>query len=198
MLFRSYKQKGVDTFLTMDLMDMPLENPKIKTVILIASDSDFVPVIRRLKELGIDVILYTYFERDRKSKFSTSNKLLSAVTKYIKLNKQENIFFTIEPAIYNLNKRFGIRLEDTIIIENKKEEYSSIPSIFDVTHDRIKYMILKLDAERITIILPEEIYKIRNASKNNIRSRNIVNSMILLPALMGTLYELLDKEYKEM
>ncbi|MBU2052884.1 MAG: NYN domain-containing protein, partial [Nanoarchaeota archaeon] len=47
-----YKQKGVDTLLTMDLMDMPLENPKIKTVILIASDSDFVPVIKRLKELG--------------------------------------------------------------------------------------------------------------------------------------------------
>jgi len=59
-----YKQKGVDTFLIMDLMDMPRENPKIKTVILIASDSDFVPVINRLKKLGIDVILYTYFERD--------------------------------------------------------------------------------------------------------------------------------------
>ncbi len=82
-----YKQKGVDTFLTMDLMDMPLENPKIKTVILIASDSDFVPVIERLKKLRIDVILYTYFERDRKSKFSTSNKLLNAVTRYVKLNK---------------------------------------------------------------------------------------------------------------
>jgi len=84
-----YKQKGVDTYLTMDLMDMPLENSKIKTVILIASDSDFVPVIKRLKELGINVILYTYFERDRKSKFSTSNKLLNAVTKYVILNKQD-------------------------------------------------------------------------------------------------------------
>ena len=84
-----YKQKGVDTLLTMDLMDMPLENSKIKTVILIASDSDFVPIIKRLKKLGIDVILYTYFERDRKSKFSTSNKLLKIVTRYVKLNKQD-------------------------------------------------------------------------------------------------------------
>ncbi len=84
-----YKQKGVDTFLIMDLMDMPLENPGIKTVILIASDSDFVPVINRLKKLGINVILYTYFERDRKSKFSTSNKLLSTVARYVKLNKQD-------------------------------------------------------------------------------------------------------------
>ena len=84
-----YKQKGVDTLLTMDLMDMPIENPKIKTVILIASDSDFVPIIKRLKRLGIEVILHTYFERDRKSKFSTSNKLLKVVTRYVRLNKQD-------------------------------------------------------------------------------------------------------------
>lgn len=84
-----YKQKGVDTFLTMDLMDMPLEHPKIKNIILIASDSDFVPVIQRLKRHGIKVILYTYFERERNSKFSTSNKLLSAVYRYIRLTMED-------------------------------------------------------------------------------------------------------------
>jgi len=84
-----YKQKGVDTLLTMDLMDIPLEHPEIKTIILIASDSDFVPVIQRLKKLGIRVILYTYFERDRRSKFSTSNKLLGAVNKYVRLSKMD-------------------------------------------------------------------------------------------------------------
>ena len=84
-----YKQKGVDTLLTMDLMDTPIESPKIKQIILIASDSDFVPVINRLKKLGIDIILYTYFERNRKSKFSTSNKLLKTVTRYVKLKKED-------------------------------------------------------------------------------------------------------------
>ena len=84
-----YKQKGVDTLLTMDLMDLPLEHPKIKEVILIASDSDFVPVIQRLKKFGIKVTLYTYFERDRKSIFSTSNKLLGSVSKYVKLKKED-------------------------------------------------------------------------------------------------------------
>ena len=84
-----YKQKGVDTLLTMDLMDMPLEHSKIKEVILIASDSDFVPVIERLKKFGINVTLYTYFDRDRKSIFSTSNKLLGSVSKYVKLNKKD-------------------------------------------------------------------------------------------------------------
>jgi len=93
----------------------------------------------------------------------------------------------------------GISEIPSIIIENKKEDFSSIPSIFDVTsNNEIKYMDLKLDDERIIIVLPLEIYKIRNAHKNSLHSRNIVNSMILLPALMGTLYELLDKEAKEM
>jgi hypothetical protein len=93
----------------------------------------------------------------------------------------------------------GISEIPSIIIENKKEEYSSIPSIFDVTsNSEMKYMELKLDGERIIIVLPLEIYKIRNANKNSLHSRNIVNSMILSPALMGTLYELLDKEAKEM
>ena len=84
-----YKQKGVDTFLVMDLMDLPIEHPKIKKIILIASDSDFVPVINRLKKLGIEIVLYTYFERDRRSIFSTSNELLSSVTKYHKLKKED-------------------------------------------------------------------------------------------------------------
>jgi uncharacterized LabA/DUF88 family protein len=84
-----YKQKGVDTLITMDLMNLPLEHPKIKTVILIASDSDFVPVINHLKKFGIKIILFTYFERKRDSKFSTSNKLLKAVSKYVKLTKED-------------------------------------------------------------------------------------------------------------
>jgi uncharacterized LabA/DUF88 family protein len=84
-----YKQKGVDTLITMDLMSLPLENPKIKSVILIASDSDFVPIINHLKKFEIDVFLYTYFERQRDSKFSTSNKLLGAVKRYTKLTKED-------------------------------------------------------------------------------------------------------------
>lgn len=84
-----FKQKGVDTLLTMDLMYLPIDYPKIKKVILIASDSDFIPVIERLKKFGIEVILYTYFERDRKSKFSTSNELLKTVSKYVKLTKKD-------------------------------------------------------------------------------------------------------------
>jgi len=84
-----YKQKGVDTLLTMDLIEIPIEFPKIKQVILIASDSDFVPVIQRLRKRGIQVILYTYFDRVRNSNFSRSNELIKSVNKYLKLKKSD-------------------------------------------------------------------------------------------------------------
>ena len=85
----SYKQKGVDTLLTMDLMKVPREYPKIRQIILIASDSDFVPVIEYLRGLGIEVILYTYFDRIRNSNFSRSNELIKSVSRYVKLKKED-------------------------------------------------------------------------------------------------------------
>lgn len=84
-----YKQKGVDTLLTMDLMDVPLNHQKVKDIILIASDSDFVPVIEHLKKHGIKVTLYTYFDRKRDSAFSTSNNLLRAVGKYVQIKLED-------------------------------------------------------------------------------------------------------------
>ena len=58
-------------------------------MMMIASDSNFVPVIERLKRLGIDVILHTYFDRNRKSNFSRSNELMKSVTRYVKLTKED-------------------------------------------------------------------------------------------------------------
>lgn len=83
-----YKQKGVDTLLTMDLMLVPLKN-EIKTIILVACDSDFVPVIQSLQKLGIKIILYTYFEKSRSSKFSTSNELIQCVNQYHLIEKED-------------------------------------------------------------------------------------------------------------
>jgi len=85
-----YKQKAVDSLIVMDLLSIPLDYPGIKKIILIASDSDFVPIINKLKNLQIKIILYTYFNRyDRKSRFSTSNELIKSVNKYILLEKAD-------------------------------------------------------------------------------------------------------------
>lgn len=78
-------QKGVDALVIMDMYDIKEIYPEIKKIILIASDSDFVPVIKRIKQKGFEVVLYTYFDRKRKSKFSTSNYLLKVASRWIKL-----------------------------------------------------------------------------------------------------------------
>lgn len=82
-----YKQKGVDSLIVMDLMSVPLKFKTIKKVILIACDSDFVPTIEALREYGIEVILFTYFDKKRGSHFSTSNELMQTVSKYCFIEK---------------------------------------------------------------------------------------------------------------
>src|SRR3989344_2103059 len=77
-----YKQKAVDPLAIIDLMSAVIEYPSIKRIILVASDSDFVPAIERLKKVNIRIILYTYYEeKNRNSIFSTSNELIKSVYK---------------------------------------------------------------------------------------------------------------------
>lgn len=82
-----YKQKGVDTLISMDLSRFDVDYPNIEYIILIACDSDFVPAIKALEKRGIKTILYTYTERGRKSIFSSSNYLLDCVFKHVQLKK---------------------------------------------------------------------------------------------------------------
>ncbi|MBR9704419.1 NYN domain-containing protein [Candidatus Pacearchaeota archaeon] len=84
-----YCQKGVDALIILDMYDFKENYPDIKKIILIASDSDFVPVIERMKNKGVEVIIYTYFERIRKSRFSTSNQLLNVASKWVKLDEND-------------------------------------------------------------------------------------------------------------
>lgn len=84
-----FTQKGVDALIIMDMYDLPANYSSIKKIILIASDSDFVPVIERMKKKGFEIIIYTYFDRKRKSRFSTSNYLLRVASKWRKLNAED-------------------------------------------------------------------------------------------------------------
>jgi uncharacterized LabA/DUF88 family protein len=81
-----FRQKGVDTLLTIDLLMSSLKG-KCKTAILLACDTDFVPVMEYLKkELGVEVIVYYYADRRRSSRFSMSNHMISACDKAIKID----------------------------------------------------------------------------------------------------------------
>jgi len=84
-----YNQKGVDLLVTIDLMSISFDYKDIKKIILLANDSDFVPVVEKLKELNIEVILYTYYSKKRESSFSRSNELLNIVTRYVRLSKED-------------------------------------------------------------------------------------------------------------
>ncbi len=84
-----FTQKGVDTLMTMDLMSVPLKYSNIKKIILIACDSDFVPVIEQLREFGLKVVLWTYFTKRRNTNFSRSFHLMNIVSEYIRLDKQD-------------------------------------------------------------------------------------------------------------
>ncbi len=84
-----FSQKGVDTLLTIDLIETSAKYPNIKNVILIACDTDFIPAINNAYKKGVKTILYTYFNRDRNTNFSRSNELLQNVEKYVLIKKED-------------------------------------------------------------------------------------------------------------
>jgi uncharacterized LabA/DUF88 family protein len=84
-----YRQKGVDMLLGIDMVSILKEFPKLKNIVLLSGDSDFVPVVEKLKSFGIKVILWTYFEKNRKSQFSRSNYLIKSADKHIKITKKD-------------------------------------------------------------------------------------------------------------
>ncbi len=84
-----YKQKAVDSLAIIDLMNIPLRHKDIKNIIIVSSDSDFVPAIENLKEFGVKTILYTYYEKKRDTNFSRSNELVKSVGKYVLLKKED-------------------------------------------------------------------------------------------------------------
>jgi uncharacterized LabA/DUF88 family protein len=82
-------QKGVDVLLAIDLINVPIAFPEVKKVILVSSDSDFVPIIKQLENSGIKTILYTFYEKKRNTGFSRSNDLIKSVHKYALLKKED-------------------------------------------------------------------------------------------------------------
>ena len=82
-----FHEKGVDALMTMDLMETAYKD-KMKKIILIACDTDFVPVLNRLREShGVTIILYYFTDRVRGSRFSMSNHILTACDKTVLLKK---------------------------------------------------------------------------------------------------------------
>ena len=84
-----YHQKGVDALMVSDMVSVPIKFSYVKKIILVTSDTDFCPIIKDLEELSIEVILYTYYEKKRHSKFSVSHHLIDSC-KNVKYLKKED------------------------------------------------------------------------------------------------------------
>jgi len=85
MIDNEYTQKGVDVLLSIDLIRKAHE---IKNFIIVACDTDFVPAIKDIREKDkVEVILY-YF-KNKSTKFSMSDHILSVCDKRVKLEKKD-------------------------------------------------------------------------------------------------------------
>lgn len=83
-----YHQKGVDTWLTMDLLSLGNSKDNIKKIIVFICDTDFVPILEKLRnEKNIEVIIAYYSDFVRGSKFSMSNHLWNVADDKILIDK---------------------------------------------------------------------------------------------------------------
>ena len=83
----TYQQKGVDTLITLDLSRIP-KKEGVNEIILLTSDTDFVPIIKDLKEDNINVILAYFTDKKRKSALSLSNHLWKVCKNKILIQKE--------------------------------------------------------------------------------------------------------------
>jgi len=84
----TFQQKGVDTLMTMDLLKIDSQK-KADSIIIITSDTDFVPIIKDIREEHkIQVILAYFTDKRRKSAFSLSNHLWKACSRRLLIKRE--------------------------------------------------------------------------------------------------------------
>ena len=82
-----FRQKGVDAWIVFDLLRIA-QQKNHETIILLTADTDFVPIIKELRELYDTKIVLAYFtEKVRNSSFSLSNELWGLFNEKILITK---------------------------------------------------------------------------------------------------------------
>jgi len=84
-----YHQKGVDSLMVFDMASFPIKFSDIKKIVMITSDTDFCPIVKEMGKLGVDVLLCTYREKKRGTKFSVSNHLIDCCSDIYYLTKED-------------------------------------------------------------------------------------------------------------
>ena len=90
-----YRQKGVDSLITEDLIRIS-QRKEYRSIIIITADTDFAGIIERIKEeYRMEIILGYYTDKIRGSPFSISNHLWKVCDKKILITPDD--FFLEEP-----------------------------------------------------------------------------------------------------
>jgi cold shock CspA family protein/uncharacterized LabA/DUF88 family protein len=112
----SRQERGIDVWMALEAFELTLHK-QFDVVVLIASDSDFVPLVRKLHTLGVKVMLlawdYEYFDEEgRRRTTVTSQELWEEVTYPVAMQK------TIEEgdeSAFQINRLFVERKRVPVI-----------------------------------------------------------------------------------
>jgi uncharacterized LabA/DUF88 family protein/cold shock CspA family protein len=140
--YQGYRQeRGIDVWMALEAFELSLHK-QFDVVVLIASDSDFVPLVRKLHTLGVRVMLlgwdYEYFDEEgRRRSTVTSQYLWEEVTypiameKFIDKDSDENFAVSrlfVERKKVPVN---GSGEEVTVEVEEGEVKTSTIFSLKD-------------------------------------------------------------------
>lgn len=133
------QERGIDVWMALEAFELTLHK-QFDVVVLIASDSDFVPLVRKLHTLGVKVMLlawdYEYFDEEgRRRTTVTSQELWEEVTYPVAMQK------TIEEgdeSAFQINRLFVERkrlpaaeTESVVIEEDGEVRTSTVFSLKD-------------------------------------------------------------------
>lgn len=137
---QGYRQeRGIDVWMALEAFELTLHK-QFDVVVLIASDSDFVPLVRKLHTLGVRVMLlawdYEYFDEEgRRRSTVTSQELWEEVTYPVGM---QNLIEEGDDSAFQMNRLFVERKrvpatepEQVIIEEDGETKTSTVFSLKD-------------------------------------------------------------------
>ena len=139
--YQGYRQeRGIDVWMALEAFELSLHK-QFDVVVLIASDSDFVPLVRKLHTLGVRVMLvawdYEYFDEEgRRRSTVTSQYLWEEVTypvameKFIDKDNDDN--FAVSRLFVERKKVVPVGTGEEILTEEVEEGEVRTSTIFSL------------------------------------------------------------------
>jgi len=138
--FQGFRQeRGIDVWMALEAFELSLHK-QFDVVVLIASDSDFVPLVRKLHTLGVRVMLlgwdYEYFDEEgRRRSTVTSQYLWEEVTYPVAMEKfiekDEDERFAVTRLFVERKKLVPNGSEEPVEVEEGEVKTSTIFSLKD-------------------------------------------------------------------